>query len=418
MSDVDFITPSSQYNPFNSIIIGSFDLLSGIKIVHRWIFQKDNINNIAHDDMVKITLSNVHRQKPIAIENYSTSSIDVKCYNWYMINSIFVHSPKTQTRDIYFSVGMIFDSSKIRSNPHLNDALTYWDKILSYCIKIVLARAEPFSILNPLIEKISNECTKLVTSQMPEINNFDLITFDSKFYEMALTAHLQTQMTTVIESTNSQEAINLAQFLSNFMLPIQKNFSTLEIQTHPVNGLFLQCVERQKSNPEDFLIKFSRPTTWIRLPEKQIYRLSENNLAGHSQFSIQFNQLFESIDFDENDRRKQLNKLKSQCKTITIQKSSEWATSMIAELAVIPKCVKYMFCEQQLNSLLRKALAFIAMKNERLEKNIKNGNNSLTKEQILEIQQILQIPENEDLLMIVSLARMYDENVYTQIKWK
>lgn len=95
---------------------------------------------------------------------------------------------------------------------------------------------------------------------------------------------------------------------------------------------------------------------------------------------------------------------------------SQWAYSTVSLIKESPKFIKKMASEQQFSSIIRLVFAFIALKNEKLEINNEN-NEILSLDQISDIQKNeLELESNEDFLLVISLAQIYDKNTYKQMQ--
>ena len=436
MNDAEYIAISGGDCPFFAITVGSFNLLSGIKLVHRWLFTDSPLNQVL-DEIIKIPLSNVHRQSPAAFDGCAISSVEAQLYQLLMINAVFILAPKVQARDIYVSVNLILDTNHIRNSPALNESLFFWAKVLAENVNNVMASNKPFSCLRRLIDRIVEDCTALIHANRNQnatplfanfnnaycneaLHNFDLVNVDIRFYALALTSHLQTKMTTIIETPSQQEAVNLFRFLLHFTLPCQRELSSLEVRKRPIVGLFLQCVERQKGNQADFMALSPRPVTWIRLPEKTVQRTAEKCFQEQSLNSLKLMKLIMSSNADESDTKKIINKLKLQIKITECQNVAMLANTAISLLVTSNKTLQNMICEHQLGSLIRNAMVLIAIKNEQFSASGANagGQKILTKDQINNIQRYLHLSGYDDFLVLVSLAHLFDEEIYKQIKFK
>lgn len=470
--------------PLSGVFIGSFDLLTGIRLCHKKVFKELTDQQI--EDIIKISLSNVHRQEQRSFENFSVSSIEIHCYKLLVKCAIFNIS-SSKNRYHYYSVGLIFDSNNIRKNEHLNEMLIFWTKVLANNVRNLLVQNNPkqdtsyvnYSSLGNLINRISDECLALAQSKIDILPSFELIKpFDENFYATALTSHIQTQMTTVIElppfednepfnfqnlqtsqknkintiskvkppisratSLNEQESnipyqpfnhkfIDLLHFLSHFILPSQRELSSLNVKNYPTPGLFLQCVCSQKVTPEEYLSISPRPTTWIRLQDMKIFRTNEKFFLEQYRSAIQSN-LYTTNENDSNNssispyfkpfwpissksKKDQINKMI--ILTMSLNNCSSWASSTVSMLQCSPKFARNMAAEQQMTSIIRLTFAFIAVKNESLE--LQNEDHEcLSAKQISEIQnKEFDSLSNDDLLMITSLSQIFDENTYRQMQ--
>ena len=113
---------NSQNKPLSGIFIGSFDLLTGIRLCYQKKFNE--LTDLQIDDIIKISLSNVHRQEQRSFENFAISTIEIQCYQLLVVNAIFSIASSIKNKfNTYYSVSLIFDSNKIRKNEHLNEIM-------------------------------------------------------------------------------------------------------------------------------------------------------------------------------------------------------------------------------------------------------------------------------------------------------
>ena len=442
---------NSQNKPLSGIFIGSFDLLTGIRLCYQKKFNE--LTDLQIDDIIKISLSNVHRQEQRSFENFAISTIEIQCYQLLVVNAIFSIASSIKNKfNTYYSVSLIFDSNKIRKNEHLNEMLIFWTKILANNVKNLLTQNNAkqdasnanYSSLEGIIDRISDECSTLVQSQINNLPSIDFIkSFDSNFYAAALTSHLQTQMTTVIElppqSTDSESSFpqqlknskfnDLSCFLAHFTLPSQLELSSLEVKNYPTPGLFLQIVCSQKVPLEEFLTISPRPTTWIRLQNMKIFRTNEKLFLDQYKNAVQSN-LYNNENDSTNStispylrpfwsissklKKEQINKLI--VSSINNSNCSSWVLSTLSMIQESPKFVKKMTTEQSFGSLIKLIFAFIAIKNEKIGINNENQD-FLSMDQIIDIQKNeLDLENNDDLLIVISIAQIFDNNTYKQMQ--
>ncbi|OHT00884.1 hypothetical protein TRFO_32358 [Tritrichomonas foetus] len=401
MNDTEYLSKSKN-EPLVAMAVASFDLLSGIKVGYRWLFTDDDIcENL--DDVCKIMLCNVHRQNEQAFECCATSTIELQCFGWYVTNAIFLKNQPNTKKNIYISVGLVFKSEKIKNNPHLSESLIFWTKIFANCVKTTITKNEQLSSLRRIAERVSMECNNLISAGILELPPFNPSPADFYFYSILLTSHIQTQMRTVIESSSPKDAQTVASFLASFMIPFQLELSSLEHRQNPVSGFFLQCVERQKQSPEEHMITFQKPVTWLRLPERQILRTSDLNLI---QTTENYTILIESTDRDDQEVKSQFTRIKNLYKVQQMTSPSHWALNTNLLLNQFPKLARKIVCEQQLAELLRTAFALISIQNGKPEK--------LT----APILKLLRIQTQDDAEMVLAIAKLYDHDIARQIRAK
>lgn len=436
--------------PLSAIFIGSFDLLTGIRLCYQWNFGsliEEQLESIA-----KITLSNVHRQEQTAFENGSISTIELQCYQCTVITLIYKQSHITKINSCaYISVGIVLNTNILHENEELKYIYIFWTRFLGNLIKNLVDSNRnkteisniDFSPLNHIISRISYESTFLFTSQIISVPSLMISPhLDITFFSNALTSHLQTQMTTILEFPYADETTNmdsshrrssldlesspssdpLACFLANFTLPYQRKLSSLKLLPNPINGLFLQCVSAQKISPEEYLSNSIRPTTWIRIQDQKIFRTHERYFV--DQYQNALHSTFLSTDQQSGDDNslspyslKSIKLIyskkfkKDQSHFRIILQPAPFVKGIVSKLIQCQKHLRNLGFEQSLNSIVRQAFCLITVKNDKL-----NGADSLNLDQIHEIQhQVLNITNNDDFLVIISIAEIFDHNTYKQM---
>lgn len=398
-------------NPFISIGIGSFDMVSGIKMCHKWVFTDQDISQNL-EDTFKISLSNVHRQNESTFSESVISYGDMQNYGWFMLNSTFIIK-KNSARNTYYNIGFILKPEKINININNIEIFTSWINIFTTATKKIILKNEHFEGLNPIVDTVVEKFTRLSNSSIPMSLSFDPIACNQPFLSMLLTSHLRTQMTTVIESSSEKEALELSHFLSYFTLPYQKELSSFEFADNVTSGLFIQCVKRQPGHPSDYMILFSRPVTWVRLPERQILKPDPEDckISINHQTRADF---MKAALFDNNDpeTKKTISRFKAEHKIIEVKTPAPWAIRTIALIIQTPKKTKKSICEKQFGSLIRIAVLLVLYTTDRLES---TNSTSLTKEQCNDLQRSLRIVNLEDFLMILSVAHLYDKDIFRKV---
>jgi len=179
----------------------------------------------------------------------------------------------------YYSFILIFSSSKIIDSQYIyseiEDQTSYCAKLCHYCFQnskdLFLITPNIRAALENLIFCISFPITKsLSVFSLPS----DLSSSsEQNFYATALSSHLQTQMTTIIEIEKNNDYLPLFAFLSKFLLPQQLALSSAEPHPLPVPGLFLQVTTTRPTVPFDTLMQFKRPWTWIHFTSAKLFKL-------------------------------------------------------------------------------------------------------------------------------------------------
>ncbi|KAH0791501.1 hypothetical protein GPJ56_004587 [Histomonas meleagridis] len=298
----------------------------------------------------------------------------------------------------------------MKVNLQLLNFFKFWIKIFTYATKTIIQKNESFSTLKPLILKISNEFTRIVSSLIPKIPDFESFAFDQQLLSVLLTSHFKTQMTTVIESTTKQESIRYAQFLSHFILPYQLELSSLDYSPNVTTGLYLQCVKRQNGHPADYMMQFPRPVTWLRLPERQIF--CTNSESGT--FDVKSKADFILANILENkdpEVKKTISRFKAIHRVEEVTIPAPWVVAVVATIIQTPKISRNLVCEQFLGNLIRMAVVLVAYVKEKMI-----TNNTLSKEHTNEIQKMLKLVGSEDFSLVIAVANLFDEDIFKKFK--
>lgn len=372
MSEFDYIEENNT-SPIISIAIGSFDLLSGTRLCNVWVFSKKEENFTENlENSLKSTLSTVHRQMDpnnvYLFANIPTSTVDIQCLGWYITNAIFTHASSVNAinpaakRDTFYSVIFIFKSFLIRNDYHLRRSLLSLTRKFAESAKTCLANNQPLSSLKEYADDCRRLATSLIESGIPtsfyvQNKEFGLPCTDLYFYSSLLTSHIQTKMTTVIETTSLSEAFKIVSFLINFMFPFQIGQSSIQHALTPVPGLFLQIVEKQKRNILDIVSEFNGPVTWLKLFEsREIYLF--NSTTKSKTTSNSNPPSLESYEIFNDNPSKEIKIF-----------SSNWSLATCYQLlSSQSKTESKTICKEQFSELTRNSLFFLTMENKKNEK--------------------------------------------------
>ncbi|OHT10403.1 hypothetical protein TRFO_20373 [Tritrichomonas foetus] len=388
--------------PFVAVAIASFDIVSGVKVGHRWLFSEDPLK-VKLEDVFKMALCNVHRQNEKYFTECSISTTEMPQFDWYMINSIFYLTRKP--RSAYFTIGVIMKASKIKNNPYFHDLLNTYMKIISDILRQSLIDKKSYSFLTPSIKAFTSNITQIVTCDIKNIPEYDYSEIDTSFLSLLLTSHLQTQMTTVIECQTQHEAKIIASFLAHFLMPTQREMSSLELHQKPIPGLFLQCVERQKTARNELMIKFQKPVTWVKLSDHTIEQtdIETQNLFEISQISSQY------FFYSQTNTKSKVNQLFQKYKPVQVKTPAPWACATIQYIIQSPNSTQNMICDLQMSAIIRTSIAYVALVGEK-EKLLQNES-VLPNSQKEIIAKTLRLIGIEDIKIVRSIACLFDKKI-------
>ena len=359
MSENDDI---GRATPFIAIGIASFDLLAGVKMCHHWIFDKNQTILENLEDVLKITLVSVHRQKEQTFANISLSTFEILSFGWYLTNGIFfIPTPK---RNHFFSVLFVFKSSFIRNDIHQSNALLALTKKFSNNVKSTLLKNDNYSNLDKIVERVQYEAAGLIINTIsPSIPYKDIsFSFPESFYRNLLTSHIQTQMNTIIETSDLSKVQSIINFLYNFMFPFQRNLSSFDLKPSPIPGLFLQIVKPQELSLDELATCFQSPFTWVRISSNSIYQYLNQNKEQSTTF------ILASSDCNEQSANRNA---RVTSKLIQFSSFSDWSINTCQFLSRSQsQAQKRVICERQFHELVDNALTSIALDGRKEEKEI------------------------------------------------
>jgi hypothetical protein len=393
--------------------IASFDIVSGIRVIHRWIFSANvDISNLT--GLFKIVLGNVHRQGEQYYSESSTSTVEMPTLNWFLVSSIFM-LPNPKRQPIYYSVALVFNLLTLPTAPEFVDIIISWVRILTIVAKGLLGNSRPPKALQQIIDLISTDIAMISRASLSPPPEFDLFPSDAILYARLLTAHFQTQMTTVIESSSAkpEHAQHLARFLAHFSLPHQRRFSSLELLPHASPHLYIQCIESQgQAEPHESMLMFDRPVTWVQMPDRRDghVRISKSDAAPDQLRAL--HEVFVRTHFverelaDDSGVNQRIGELRDRLKIQDIVAPAQWCVVRVGLLIETPSNARVLFCEEQMAALVRTGIALVAIVQTKGEDAFAAGEAAEK-----EVRAALRLGGAGDWEIAVAIARMYDRDI-------
>ena len=381
--------------------IASFDLVSGIKVAGQWLPNQGNLK-IPLVDILKITISNVHRQREEALFQFFTSTSDLQSVGLFVVSSYFMIQKK-KDKNVYYNVSLVFDRNAIDAT-RFSSFLEEECREIAYTAKSTISSNAPLTQLDLLIQRTNEVCQILARSGVSKLPNLIVHPSDAAFFGLILTAHLSTQMNTVIETNNPDEAEKYANFLAHFTLPNVLEHACLDYLPAPVPGLSIQMVSKQPDTTEDFLLAFRTPTTLIRMPEKLVISTpsADTQERAHGDYAL-------AMALDYNQRQAKIAQLKMQYKnSLVTVRPAPWATATLAIITQMPKLSHPLICRQQLNSIIGLSLALIEFVDEKLSL---APSGYLQSDDLNELVKTLKLTGKDDLSLVVAVAQMFDQSL-------
>ena len=233
------------------------------------------------------------------------------------------------------------------------------------------------------------------------------------FYSAVLSSHLQTQMTTIIEAENQQQASQVFNFLAHFLLPYQLSLSSPNIHRDPIRGLYLQCVEKKQTLPYELLFTFNRPWTWVRVKDKMVFQ--SPSITTQSSIAKEY---IQSIKMDvtctEADKQVKMNKFKKIYKTeVTTHPQEKWSSSFLTKYIKQNPSIQPFLCEMFIRNQLEKGMLLIELIDHYLNS---LDRYFLRKSEVAEITQSLGITDKDELKAITAVAQFFDQRTFRRMQ--
>ncbi|KAH0794101.1 hypothetical protein GPJ56_001979 [Histomonas meleagridis] len=420
-----------EQSPILGLAIAAYDVAIGIKVIYNWKVEGgDPITDI--EDMFKIPLLNMRFQVNANFRDFPTSIINTSISKTVMVTSSFSVSNKSS--DTLYSFALFIQSDKIINNPSINSILTNRVKEIAYYARFYITSGmiKQMSNLTPKIIDYSTELTYLlkggisqlqpinITNMFQTTNNVsptkrdrDSFVNDLDFLAFALSSHIETQMTTVIEipSTNTPDFHPLFNFLAHFLLPFQRGLSSDTPHDRPISGFFLQVVRPQSSRglPFDDLMKFNRPWTYIILSERKI--IKPQNIDSHN---ISYNEYRNNITLNPKITSKEAEVILAKIRKgyrIAPPVRTRPLLGFVQYLEKLPIQMRTIACQQQLGGMINKAVALMEAVNQLLNE---TGALFVSPKPAKEICEKIGIGSDETR-MIVSIAQLFDQRMYRRM---
>jgi len=383
-------------NPFLGFGVASYDTLSGIRPGQNWCFSGSLWEGV-HKDCFRMCLSSIPRQPEEYVNDYPVSYFDVRDSGYCVFVSYF--SIIVEDRPVFYCFAMAVYPKNVKTNSYFIDSVYQQISLLTMRIHKIIefnstVKLNESDIHDSIVILYEIMCANMSKPSPPKY------TISPQFVSAALTSHLQTQMTTIIEVKTYEEAESLFNFLGCFLFENQIEMSSKTIRSHPVPGLFLQIVCIHQELPYEYLWQFQRPWTWIRMSQQQVIQSPEID----TQKGV-FKEFRSCVQMRYNE---EIISCKSKMQKTYRPKfilSNKWSLSIIEQFNKTPHQIRTYFCEQQLGHYMRIACVMI----EKINASMKNSNSPfLSQENAQQIEHQLNLTDKEESKAIVAIAQLFD----------
>jgi hypothetical protein len=220
-------------------------------------------------------------------------------------------------------------------------------------------------------------------------------------------------MTTVIEvsAAKSSEvlAVKIGSFLAQFLLPFQRQLSTLAVLPRPSRHLYLQLIEKQARDRDEMILAFGKAVTWVVLNDRDDAPVTIWRCGGQPDDQRLHDEYIEASLIGKltgDDTTVKIEELKKRTRKDQVVSPAPWATGTVSLINWVPKNAKAAICEQQLNAMLRCAISIVAIVRE---KQVASAGATVDQYE-KEIQRALKLT-GADWEMAFGVAQLYDRGI-------
>ena len=407
--------PPFQDDTIIAVAMGTFDLMSGVKPFQKWQFV-DGDFTLQLESLFRMILSTVHRQKGNVFDGSLITTLEIASSNWFVINTVFhITTPEianSKPRETYYSISIIFDSTKFDKSQQVIACATYWIKQLVNAAKFLIVKNEKFQKMAPLVRKCVEEILTLQHIGIKQLSSYFMDPQEIQFYALLLTAHLKAGMNTIFEVTQLSDCEKYFNFLAHFTIPEFLKYSSNEVRKQPNMFLHLQIVEKQNFSPEEILFQSPGERCLIRMADRQVYITPNYQTQVKANAEYMKIRVENSMTDDQETKRKNL-----KSRTVSYKPRSLSNPCSIALLSVkLTDEVKiettYLICQQRLAVIIRNAVTLISLVDDLL---LSSGKDEITIPQRDELIKLLKLKDKDDFDAIVPIAHIYDEDIYKKV---
>ena len=235
---------------------------------------------------------------------------------------------------------------------------------------------------------------------------------NKEFLGKLLVSHLQSQMTTIIETDDIKIALDLFDFLMCFCFDYQQQLSDPTPHDSPLPGFYVQIMKPQKSLIWESFFEFERPWTLVTITSKRFSLIHSPSLEIQKWANAEyFNYL--SMSKDERENSDKITNIKNKYKITEIKhhESSQYGNYLINSIKKEGEEFIYIKAKQIFENIFEKSLLLIELKNAIIRSTNKISDNELDK--IWNIVLNDEIPSsNEQKQVLASIADFFDKDAY------
>ncbi|EAY09034.1 hypothetical protein TVAG_180080 [Trichomonas vaginalis G3] len=407
MTDENLLKLSPNH-PFLAVCIASFSMRTGVIIRNLWKYDERFENRQWLTDLLKFNLLNVQQQQQSSFADCPASFFQLLEHKISYFASIFIHQADSYPE--YWCFAIFINETKVNLKTLYVNTVT---QQTCYCGKIVRKFCEENNINGamPEVERILNIISQLLSPHTFSIQPMKLDYFDINFLGTLIASHLQTQMTTIIESNNQEEAKLLFDILMNFCLDYQKSLSDKYYRNTILPFLYVQITWQQAAIPMNMLWEFKRPFTWVQLSQRIVIQSPAIEVQRTAFIE---NQNIKTSSLSEEEIKARAAKI-SRIYKLNVIRSSEYGVSIISKLLSVNQKFLDFYTKQVFAKIVQKAILLTE-----LCETIIKSDDIPTHEEIHHIDSILDLSDEspykkDERGIIISIAALFNHNSYKKL---
>lgn len=382
-------------HPFLAITLSKSNFQMGFEILGLWNFSNVNAD-IDYQIYNRIILSGVNRQESEQFNKNPPFFMEFDENELLIFGSFFTIG--TDTQSIYALIFYVESKNNTILKTQIPFFSAYLD-LLIYNVQETMKSGEHFLQITPFLTLYCTNLVKILSSGIDPPKSFNLPQDRiNSFLGYCLTSHLQTQMTTIIESKNEKLAQDYFDFLSLFLTKEQMNFSSNTYSSRVSPCLFLQIVSPQQEIPLSTLALFERQWTWIKLDEEDILQGPEQSIQSLTYSDVMVKH-YSTPSMENEFKPSRFNISETSC-----------AFKLVQQLKTLNNSEKYSLCIDFFGEIIRKSILMV-----NLSDRMKNASGIISPESKQEILNVLEITDKADLNIIGGIASFFDPMVYRRL---
>lgn len=396
-NETNFIYSDS---PFVAIALASFDSQKNVSIIEKWFYGQDK-KEILLEPLLRLNFYSPSSEKDNSLKTILFRHVD--CYENKLSSYSSIFQIKVGENNNIYTLSIIYQTQNLTITPEIETLIKYCLRQITHSARYALKFQQPMQSINPLMSRTLESLIKFVSCHVFKAPSLEKLPADLLFYMNVLTSHFETQMCTVIETSDYFQAKSLAYFLANFTVLVKLYHSSLDFMKRPIPGLYLQVVQVQNQSPEDILISFPFPCTWVRMSDKTVFQTPHYD--EQTSISGDYNSL-SSMVTDDPERERLIGVCKKKYKLSVKTNPAPWVMATVLMVSQSEESIRQRLCQLRLSHLIDIARTTVDITNEWV------GEASfIIFEKVRDLWEMLGLTGKDDMYMVASVAQMLDTTI-------